>query len=33
MYSQPASIMRMLCSTDPTVSIVSMVVMDCTRIG
>ena len=31
--SQPASIMRMLCATVAAVSIVSVVVMLCTRIG
>ena len=31
--SQPASIMRMDCSIDPSVSIVSVVVILCTRIG
>src|SRR5690606_1853274 len=32
-YSHPASIILMLCSTEPAVSIVSTVVMDCKRIG
>ncbi len=32
-YSQPASTMRIVCSTEPSVSIVSTVVIDCTRIG
>src|SRR5690606_25669760 len=32
-YSQPDSIMRIACSTEPCVSMVSIVVIDCTRIG
>ena len=31
--SQPASIIRILCATVAAVSIVSVVVIDCTRIG
>src|SRR6478609_4143349 len=33
MYSQPASIIRMDCSTVPSVSMVSVVVIDCSLIG
>ena len=32
-YSQPAATMRSVCSTEPSVSMVSTVVMLCTRMG